>query len=253
MRHVFHKFKVAQLKRRLERNPFLGEKKSDGTYIYKKGGYRLRYRIIGQPQTKDVKNIEWIEIGRRSDRIDEVSKSLEKFQTKFWRYQGWLNLFRFPTILILIAGVMLFYFGLIEPMKAKIDRYRWVIAKVVGIRPEEVEYIGDGWIEMGMKRTTAVDRQSEPVRYRVNPFRWLFTNDAGYVDRWRGDNIYTTHRIVFNETGDVWLKMEETWKHGVVSGDKIAWDERLGRAHRAGKILGEEISTGEGGLSIRDR
>ena len=254
MSDIFHGSRIARLKNKIEKSPYLGEKSLDGTYLYKEGRDRIRYRIAESNQAPAGKGVEWLKIGLRPSPFGEGARGLRRTFANFRHYQGWLNFLNPSTIITLVVIVLLLYFGLIERQRTRIERYRWIIAKVVGIRPEQVEYIGDGWVEVGAKRKTAVDRQYEPVTFRFNPIRWLFHRDAGYVDRWRGDTS-TTHKVSYNDAGDVWLEYEkygETEQHGVIVGNEVRWDSPLGKAHRAEKISGEEISIKEGGISISD-
>lgn len=252
MRYLFHKLKIAQLKRKIERNPFLGERDLDGTYLYKEGAYRLQYIVIESEQLKGKRSIEWLQIKRRLSPSEERLRGKKRPFAKFWHYQGWLSLFRPTAIILLMAVVLIFYFALIEPQKAKVERYRWIIAKVLGIKPDQIEYIGGGWIEFGTKRKTVVDDQYEPTRLRLNPFRWLLRNEAAYVDRWLGDK-YSSHQVVYSDMGDLWLRYKGEWQHGTISGEEIKWDSPLGGGIRAGKVSGHEISTEEGSLTIRDK
>lgn len=250
MFHVLHEFRFARLKRKIEKNPDIGEKEPDGAYLYKEGIYRLRYRI---DEAKDKKAIRWLELKRKLASYESGTGTHKGLFVKFWRYQWWKSFFRPYAIMPLVIAGLIFYFGVIEPQVAKIERYKWIIAKAINIKPNEIQYAGEGWVEIGGKRKVAATGQYEPVRYRINPLDWLFGKGVAYVDRWRGDS-YTTHKVSYNDAGDVWLGYEkygEARQHGVIVGDKIIWDSPLGKAGITVKT--QEISKEGGALTILDK
>lgn len=250
--HLYHNIRFAILKKKIKRNPYIGKEEIDGTYDYKQGNYGIRYRILKGPQAKE--SIEWISLRRRISTYEEGIRKIGKSFFKFWHYQGWLVFFRPPILFLLIVSIFIFYFGLAETQKTKVERFKWVIASVVGVSPQQIEYIGNGWLEISSRRRTAVDRINEPVRYTFNPFRCLFSSEVGFVTRWRGGPYqYATHPIVYNERGEVWLNKEDTWRHGIVSGKTIKWDKPQGTGIRAGKVTGHEISTQDEKFYITDK
>lgn len=248
---MFHRIRFVILKKKIEKNPHLGNKDIDGTYDYKQGNYRIKYRIIKQPQGQE--SIEWISERRRLSAYEERIKRIRQSLFNFWHYQGWLVFFRPPILFLLLTSILLFYFGLMESRKTKMERFKWIVASVAGVNSQEIQYIGDGWLEISTQRKTAVDRINEPVRYSFNPLRWLFSSEAGFVTRWRERPYYhATHPIVYNEKGEVWINKEGTWRHGRISGKTINWDVPQGTGIRAGKVTGHEISTEEQKLHISD-
>ena len=250
--HLFHKIRFAVLKRRIEKNHCLGKENVDGSYDYKQGSYDIRYRIIKQISGEE--SIEWILERRRLTPSEGGKSRIGKAFFNFWHYQGWLIFFRPQIIFLLLISILIFYFGLIETQKTKVERFKWIVASVVGISPQQIEYIGDGSLEISTQRKTAVDRINEPIRYTFNPFRWLFSSEAGFVTRWRGEPYgYATHPVVYNERGEVWINNESEWQHGNISGKTIKWDIPQGTGIRAGKVTGDEISTKEDKLRIEDK
>ena len=250
--HLFHKIRFAILKKKIKENPRVGEEDVNGIYDYKEGGYGIRYRIIKQTQGKV--SIDWVSQRRHVTAYEERVKGIKRGLFKFWYYQGWLAFFRPPIFFLLLASIVIFYFGLIETTKTKMDRFRWIVASVVGVSPQEIQYIGDGWLEISTQRRTAVDRINEPVKYTFNPFKWFFSSEAGFVTRWRGRPYqYATHPIVYNERGEVWLNKEGTWRQGKIVGKEIKWDIPQGTGIRAGKVTGHEISTQDKKFYIPDK
>lgn len=237
------------------RNPFLGLKDSEGIYIYREGRCIIKYKIF---------NIANKERGKPSVKIISIKHSLSESEMRlrrakkifrnFFNYSKWIYIFRPPILISFILGIAILYFGIIEPHQDKVNRLRWIVASVVGVSPQQIQYIGDGWLEISTQRKTAVDRISEPIRYRFNPFRWLFSSEAGFITRWRGKPYgYVTHPVIYNERGEVWIKKESIWQHGVVSNNVIKWDAPQGTGIRAGKVTGHEISIQNKKLHIPDR
>lgn len=250
--HIYHKIRFAILKQKIKNNPYIGQEEVDGIYLYKQGKYGLRYRII--KSTRGRESIEWVSCKRCLSTYEEGIKSISKVFFNFWHYQGWFVFFRPPLIFLLIASMVIFYFGLVEKEKTKVERFKWIVASVVGLSSSQVQYIGDGWLEISAERKTAVDRIYEPVRYTVNPFRWFFSSEAGFVTRWRGEPYgYATHPVVYNERGEVWLNKEGTWRQGKIVGKEIKWDIPQGTGIRAGKVTGHEISTQDKKLYTPDK
>lgn len=237
------------------RNPFLGLKDSEGIYIYRKGRYIIKYKIFNIANKENGKpSVKIISIKYRLSESEISRKRIKEFFRNVFRYQSWIYIFRPPILISFILGIAILYFGIIEPYQDKVNRLRWIVASVLGISPQQIQYIGDGWLEISTKRETAVDRISEPIRYRVNPLRWLFSSEAGFVTRWRGKTYnYATHPVVYNERGEVWLHKEGIWRHGGITGKTIEWDTPQGTGIRAGKVTGHEISIQNKKLHIPDR
>jgi len=248
--HLFHKIRFAILKQRIKNNPYLGKEDIDGTYGYKQGSYEVKYRIVKLPQ-QGKESLQWISERRR---LSAHGGNIKRGLFNFWHYQGWLVFFRPPILFLLIISIIIFYFGLMETQKTKVERFKWIVASVVGISPHQIEYIGDGSLEISAQRKTAVDRINEPIRYTFNPFKWLFSSEAGFVTRWRGRPYnYATHPVVYNERGDVWINKEGSWRQGKIYGKEIKWDIPQGTGIRAGKVTGHEIPTKEDKLRIEDK
>ncbi len=173
---------------------------------------------------------------------EEKIRRIKKTFFKFWHYRGWLLLFHPPTVFFLIIGFLIFYFGLLETQKSRAEKFRWIIASVARIDPSQVQYIGRGWLEISAERKTAVDNIYEPVKYTFNPFAWIFSLDVAFIRRWRGEPYgYATHPVIYNESGEVWINKEGTWRYGKISGKAINWDMPQGSGIRAGKVSGHEI------------
>jgi hypothetical protein len=249
--HLLHRIKFTILEKRIKRNPYIGKEDSDGTYLYEDNGYSIRYRIIkvsGGPQT-----IEWASQKRRLSPWELKIKKTRKWFFEFWHYQKWLVLFRPSLIFVLIISVFLFYFGVLETQESKIAGLKIIIASALGINTQDIQYLGDGWIEISGQRKTAVDQVSEPIRYTFNPFRWFFFSEGGFLTRWRGEHYgYVTHPIAYNNRGEVWINKEGTWRHGRIDGRTIEWETPQGTGIRAGEVAGHDISTPEKRLFIPD-
>ena len=250
--HIFQKIRFAILKKRIKKNPFIGKEETNGLYDYRQGGYSISYRIIKENSGK--KSIEWISLRRRLGSYEKGRRKISKTLFNFWRYQGWLIFFRPPIIFLLITSIVIFYFGLIETEKTKVERFKWIVASVIGVNSQQIEYIGDGSLEISAQRKTAVDRIYEPIRYTFSPLRWLFSSEAVFVTRWRGEPYgYATHPVVYNERGDVWINKQDKWRHGNISGNTVKWDIPQGTGIREGKVTEHEISTQDKKRRIEDK
>jgi len=245
--------RISGLKKKIEKNPLLGIKEEDNTYCYKEKGYVINYRIIETPA--GIKRIESLSIKRRLNYFERKIINLKKGLDKFFLYQRWMVFFRPAIFFLLISSIIIFYFGLIETQKTKVERLKWAVATAIGVSTSQIQYIGDGLLEITTQRKTAADKINEPVRYTVNPFKWFFSSDTGFVTRWRGKPYgYVTHPVVYNENGEVWLNKEGTWRHGRFTGARtIEWDTPQGTGIRAGKVFGSEISTQNKKLYVPDK
>lgn len=250
--HLYHKIKFVILERKINKNPHIGKEDVYGIYDYKEGPYGVRYRIVKLPQ--GIESIQWVSERRHLSAYEEREKRIRHRLFRFWRYQGWLIFFRPPILFLLLISIFIFYFGLMERQEVKIERYKLIVASVVGVNPKQIQYIDDGWLEISSKRETVVDKVYEPIRYSFNPVRWIFSSQAGFISRWRGETYgYVTHPLVYNEKGEVWLNKEGTWRHGKITGKAVEWDLRQGTGIRAGKIAGHDISTKDKKLYIFDK
>lgn len=250
---LHHKIIFAILRKRIKKNPYIGQEASGETYLYEQDGYSINYRIIKLSGGK--LRIEWISHKRRLGAYEEkIRRTRQKF-LDFWYYQKWLFFFRPPILLIVIVGMFLFYSEVMETQETKTARLKWMIASAVGINPKDIQYIGDGWLEASGQRRRK-DQTREPIRYTFNPLRWLFFSEGGVLTRWRGEPfghaIHTLdiHPVVYNERGDVWMKKRDTpWQHGRISGDTIKWDTPQGSR----RVTDQEISVENKKLKIIDK
>lgn len=248
--HLYHKISFAILRKKIKKNPYAGQETDDGTYLYTKDSYSISYRIIKLPEDKLC--VEWISHRRRLSAYEERIKRIKKGFLDFWHYQKWLFFFRPTILLILIVGIFLFYSEMMETQETKMARLRWIVASAVGVSPKDVQYIGDGNLEISAQRKRMADKIHEPIRYTFNPLRWLFSSESGILTRWRGESFgYATHPVVINDNGDVWIKKKDTsWQHGIISGENIKWDTPLGSA----KVTEQELIYSEDKkLEIRDK
>lgn len=249
--HIFNGIRFKALRQKIRKNPYSGYMNIDGTYNYQEGSYGVKYRVTKLPSGKEA--IEWVSERRRIRVHKRGTKGLGNSILKFWRYQGWLVFFRLPILFLLIVSFLLFYLGFLDTQKAKVERFRWIVASVAGVDPNRIQYIGDGWLEISAQRKTAVDKITEPVRYSFNPFAWLFSSHAGYIRRWRGGAYgYATYPVVYNERGDVWINKEGLWQSGKITKQNIEWDVPGGTGIRAGKVAGHELSKPAKELRLKD-
>lgn len=235
----------------ITKNPHMGQEDKDGTYYYKQGEYGIRYRVLRNPAGRE--SVEWIYSRRRLGAHGGNIKKISNYVFKFKHYQGWLIFLRFPILFLLLASILIIYFGLIETEKTKAERLKWAVSSMFGISSDNVQYIGDGWLEVSAQRKTAIDT-IEPVRYAFNPFRWLFFSEGGYISRWQEkSSSYVISPVVCNERGEVWVKSEGDWYHGKIMGGEIEWDESKRLGVSPIKVTGHEISTQDKKIYIKDK
>jgi len=198
-----------------------------------------------------IKTVEWVFTKRRLTYLEEKALKIKKFISKLFLYQRWTTVLRPPIIFLLISSIIIFYFGLVETQNTRINRLKWVVASASGVDVNQIQYIGNGWLQVSGKRKTAVDRINEPIRYAFNPLRWFFSSEAGFITRWRGKTFgYVTHPVAFNDKGDVWINKEGTWRHGRFSKDRaVEWDTPQGTR----KVIVQELSTQDKKLYIQDK
>ncbi|OGX18890.1 MAG: hypothetical protein A3K83_01090 [Omnitrophica WOR_2 bacterium RBG_13_44_8b] len=237
----FVNFKFSRLKRKIRNDPLIGEREEDNNYYYKEGSYGVSYKIKEMPS--GIKTVEWVFNKRRLTYIEEKALKAKKFISNLFLYGRWMLIFRPPIIFLLISSIIIFYFGLIETQKTRINRLKWVVASASGVDTSQIQYIGDGWLQISGKRKTATDKINEPVRYTFNPLRWFFSSEAGFITRWRGKTFgYVTHPVAFNDKGDVWISKEGTWRHGKLNkGRAVEWD--WDRPQGTRRVTGQEFST----------
>lgn len=227
--HLFYRIRFATLKRKIRKNPYLGKEDIDGTYEYKRGSYHIRYRLVKKPDGQT--DIKWVSLKRRLNRYEIWINRVKEGFFDFWHYQKWLLFLRPSTFLFLLIAILLFYSEVMETQEIKINRYKWIVASLLGVNPQDIQYIGNGWIEVSGQRRRIQDNVSEPIRYSFNPLRWLFFSEGCFMRRWRGEPFgYATHPLVYNERGDVWIHKDGTWKHGSIVGETIKWDIPVGSA-----------------------
>ena len=238
--HLYNKIIFAALRKKIKKNPYIGQAQNDGTHLYTKGGYSINYRKSILPGGQLC--IEWVSHKRRLSPYEEKIRRTKKGFFDFWYYQKWVVFFRPSILLILVVSIFLFYSEVMETQETKMARLKWMIASVVGINPKEVQYIGVGWLEISGQRKKGADRINEPIRWTFNPFRWLFFSEGGFLTRWRGEPYgYATHPLVYNEGGDVWMNKNGTWEHGRIVGENLEWDRPVGSA----KVTEQEILSRE--------
>jgi len=243
--------RIYALKRKIRRNPYLGIRDSEGTYLYSQGRDTIKYEILNMDESQGKKPpVKIISIKSRLTESEIARMRTKKIFTNFFRYRTWIYLFRPPIVLSLILGMSILYFGIIEPYETKVNRFKWIIAKVIGVEPDKIEYRG-GLFEIFGKRRIAYKNDIEYVSLAFNPLNIFSSKEIGYVTRWNKDTGYITNPISYDGGGNVWIKYKDTWEHGIISKDEVKWDNPQGTANW--KIFGHEISTKDKDLRIIDQ
>jgi hypothetical protein len=250
--HLFHILKFKSLRKKIKKNPSLGKLDTDAAYLYREGLYALKYRIVKNALGKE--NVEWVSQKRYLNSFEEWIRKISKNFFKFWHYQSWLNFLKPFSVVLAVISIFIFYFGFVEARKTKIERIKWIIASVTQANPEQIEYIGDGWLQISSQRKTAVDKKEEPIKYRFNPLKLFFSGGQDSLTRWRGKPFgYATHPIVYNEFGEVWIYKGGSWQSGRVNANTINWDTPQGTGIQSDKVVRQDIVVENGKLKIKDK
>lgn len=238
----------AILRKRIKKNPYIGQEESGGAYLYKKDGYSINYRITKLSDGRV--RIKWLSHKRRLGAYEEKIRVTRKGFFDFWHYQKWLVFFRPWILLFLLVSIFLFYSEVMETQEIKMARLKGAVAFAIGINPKDVQYIGDGRLEISAQRKKTAEGTTEPISYTFNPLGWLFSSEGGFLRRGRGQPYgYVTHPIAVNDKGEVWINKEGSWRHGRFVDRNIEWDIPQGSA----KVSGHQISTEGKELQIIDK
>ena len=258
--HFYHKMVFAALRRRIKKDPYIGQDSGSGVYLLERDGYSIGYRIGRSPGGKV--SIEWVSQKRRLSAYEEKIRRAKRGFFDFWNYQKWLVFLRPAVLIFLAVGILFFYSELIETQETKMARIKWVIAAASGIAAKDIQYIGDGRLEISGRRRRTVERMNEPpqyvyepIKYTFNPLRWLFSSDKGFIKIWRNGygGGYARCPVVYNDGADVWYNNNGAWEHGMLSGGAIKWDRPQATGTGIRKTSGQEISVDDGQLKVVDK
>lgn len=242
LRYAVIKSKIYYLKRQIQKQPLIGIQDLDGTRLYKKNGYALRYSI--KELSSGEKKIQWISSKLRLTGLELVAHKIRRL------FQRLLIRSRLKPYLISSFSIIIFiiYLWVLIPEPKKIAFYKSALSRIVGVNPEEVEYKGGGWFEVYGKRI--MPGHTEQLTFTVNPLRWLFFADLGSVTRWRGKDSggYRTHELKADEQSREITRHKYIPVHGKKEGDKIEWDRPVG----SGSTI-QDIEIEKEGIRIIDR
>jgi hypothetical protein len=244
---------IWRLQAKIKKNPLIGIKQKDNNYYYNEKGYTIGYRI--NESSAGIKKIERVFLKRRLTFFEKNILEIRRLLSKFFLYRRWGILLHPLVLFLVVSSMAIFYFGLVETQKARVERLKLIASSIIGASPNQIEYIGDGWLEISALRKTSGDNISEPIKYTVNPFLWFFSSQEGVVTRWQNNTKkYVSQPVVYNERGDVWVNNEGTWRSGRFTNNRtIEWDQPQGTGIRSGKVTGHEISSQDKELYISDK
>ncbi len=241
--------RIFRIKNKIKNNPLIGIKQEDNSYYYKDKGYGISYRI--RESCAGIKIVEWLTFKRRLTIFEEKILNSKRALGKLFLYQRWIALFRPSVVIVLIASLIIFYFGIKEHSLKRMERFRWIIAQISGISLESIRYAGEGYFKISGQKSSK-DREVEPVTISFNPLAWLFSSDTVNVSLWSKKlDRYVDYPLTINDKGDVWLGKESRQIHGRARGDKVVWDE----SQRTGiwkEVSGHRIAVEGGQLKISD-
>jgi hypothetical protein len=151
------------------------------------------------------------------------------------------------VVIIFVASIIIFYWGIKEHTLRRIERFRWIAAQITGVSIESIEYAG-GLFKIHVQRRP-LDKKFEPVTISFSPLSWFFS-DTVKIRRWHPElNKYITYSsVTINDKGDVWLEKKGEQIHGKMSGEQLTWDEPWG----VRKVPGHHIAIEDGKLGIID-
>jgi hypothetical protein len=225
----------------------MGLKEDDDRYSYKEKGYTVSYII--QESSTGIKNVEWLSLKRRLTFLEEKILNIKRDINKFFLYQRWVTLFRPSAIIILTISLIIFYLGIKENSLRRIERFRWIAAKITGVSIESIEYTGEGKFKVTGKRNL-LDRVVDPVTISFNPIGWLFFSDAVNINRWNTKlNKYNTYSVTMSDKGDVRLEKKTGRFHGRALGGEVIWDKPPDTMQ---KVSGEDVIVEDGKLKFID-
>lgn len=245
---IFDHLKMFKLKKEIKNNPYIGDKDIDGIYVYTKGRYTIRYKVLNNLGKGPRARI--VSIRHKMTALEREKRNIKHLLKKIFYYQSWVNLFKSHIIISFALGTAILYFGVIEPYKVKVDRFRWIVAKVIGVDKDQVEYRG-GLVRIFAKRHPAYKEDAEQVYFTFNPLQIFSSKFTGNVTRWSKEAGYVTHQISYDSSDNIWMKLKGDWIHGVVLNNQVKWDEPK-EATRGG-ITGHKITGKNKGLLIIDQ
>jgi hypothetical protein len=246
---MFDKIIIARLKKKVMAEPHIGMIDNDGTYVYRDDSYIVKYEILGE--RAEGTPVRIISIKHKISDLERKRKDAAKSLQQFFFHYGWISFFRPRTLLFFTLGAVIFYLGVIEPYRDKVNRFRWIVANVIGVNPKQLEYDA-GVFHLFGKREPAGKQSEEYITFSFSPFNLLLSKNTGYVSRWSKEAGYVTNPVSFDDSGNVWLGLgNDSLKHGFFSGDEVKWDTF--QAIDNGGISGEKISNRDNTLYITDQ
>lgn len=247
-RKYLARFQLFRLKNKIKNNPSLGTKQGDNSYNYNEGGYTVNYRI---KESASGLTVEWLCFKRRLTFIEKKFLNIKRVWNKIFLYQRWTALLRPSVIIILLAGLTIFYLGIKDQPSQRIGRFKWIIAQVAGISPESIEYAGAGWFNISGQRRS-LSGEVESVKISFNFLSQFFSPDKADISFWsKRLKRYINYSVDVNDTGDIWLDKKNQQIHGRVLADKIVWDQPQRTGIKA-KVSGHQFTVQDGKLNISD-
>ena len=228
----------------IKSSPNIGVRGDDGNFVFQKGRFTMKYRLVNPDGESGQKKIELVAMKTRLMGYEREINNFKMDIRRFWDRGlifsvSRLFLFLFPVILI-------FYLAVFEPDFVKINRLRGIISNMLNINREKVGMKSDGWVTISGERLTAVDKKREDVSYHVSLYDWLIGKDAGYIFRDRGvvQNHDYGHVIypVSENNGNINMEKDGKLIHGRSDwfGTGMNWDNVQGTGIREGQVLGHD-------------
>ena len=245
---IFTKIIIYSLKKKIIKKPFIGIREGDGTYTYREGKFAIHYNILDKGGEKQTVRILSIRHRLTESEIRNIRR--RELLRNIFRYQNLFNLFQPRILMFFIFGLAIIYFGVIDPYERKVERFRWIISRAIGIEPDQVEFRG-GLLRIFAKRRIAYKEDTEYISFTLDPLSIFSPKADGYLTRWNKDTGYTVNPLSYDDAGNVWIKLHSGWQHGIVANNQLKWDKPRGIS--AATISGHEINMEDKGLRIIDQ
>ena len=118
--------RVWQLQKKINRDPLIGIKQKDNNYYYSEKGYTIGYRI--RESSEGIQRVERVFLKRHLTFFEKNILEVKRLLKKFFLYRRWGILFQPLVLCLLASSLVIFYFGLVETQKTRVERLKLVMA-----------------------------------------------------------------------------------------------------------------------------
>ena len=252
---IFEEVMFRKLKKRVETGPRVGLKDDGGDFVYKQGGFTVKYRVIDSIDVGGKAKIKIIAMKRRIWGYEEKVNHAKKAFRNFLIYRRWVYFFKPTALFLLLSVIVIIYLAGFEPEESKIDRMKWAVARALKIGPDAVTVELNGGVVVSGERKVKGDGQGEDISYNFNLVDWFTFNDAGFISRNSGGARESIAYPV-DYYGDGYFRMnkDNKWVEGQYSQGEVRWVRPQGEAGiTAEKIHGDGMLRPLGKVLVEDK